>query len=159
MKKYKTFIIIGVVGLVLGLIFSNSIKLISIESEISQVKKKIDEINISDTSKKTDDTSTQTGDVYKPTEFELIGTIKKEEIPEDLQLGDYWYWFYGDEPILLKSNASGYPVYVEKIQVYPPKHDMFNIDDYLDKKVQIYGTQGWGYSESTIIQLEAIYDL
>lgn len=85
------------------------------------------------------------------------GVIKKEKVPEELQLGDYWYWFYFDEPYLLTENASGYPQYIDKIQVLPPQNkDFSGIESYLNKHVEIYGSKTWGYAESNVFQLIAI---
>lgn len=90
----------------------------------------------------------------------LTGILKKEEIPEELMLGDYWYWIYFDEPHLLEHNASGVPVYVNEIQVFPPEADYFyNIDDFKDKKVLVHGYQTWGYAESSVFQIVAIKEL
>ncbi len=84
----------------------------------------------------------------------IRGTIKKEAIPQDLQLGEYWYWFYFDEPYLLMNNTSGSPQYIEKIQVYAPTdRSINNIDNFLNTNVEIFGTNTWGYEQSNVIQI------
>lgn len=86
-------------------------------------------------------------------EIFLYGTLKKEPIPQELELGDYWYWLYFDNPHLLINNASGVPLYVDKIQVNPPENkDMYDIENFVDKKVEVYGYQTWGYAESSVFQ-------
>ncbi len=87
----------------------------------------------------------------------LYGNLKKEAIPEELQLGEYWYWLYFEEPHFLVNNASGVPMYIEKIQVNPSENvDFYNIDEFIDKKVEIYGYQTWGYAESSVFQTVSI---
>ncbi len=83
----------------------------------------------------------------------LIGTIKKETIPEELELGDYWYWMYFEPQALLVNNAFGNPLYIGKIQINPPEaQDIYPIDDFLYKQVEVYGYQTWGYAESSVFQ-------
>jgi len=92
----------------------------------------------------------------------LTGQLKKEEIPVELKLGKYWYWFYFDQPFLLKDNASGKPQTIIKIQVVPEtnsydtneKQNYF--DNYIDKKITIQGYLSWGYSESRTIVVQDI---
>ncbi|HXK52841.1 hypothetical protein H6802_00305 [Candidatus Nomurabacteria bacterium] len=90
----------------------------------------------------------------------LQGTLKKENIPDELELGDYWYWIYFEEPYLLMNNASGLPLYIDKIQVLRPNSkDFYDLEKYIDKKVEIHGYQTWGYSESSVFQAIAIREL
>ena len=90
----------------------------------------------------------------------LIATIKKEVIPPELELGDYWYWAYFGEPYLQVNNAAGVPMYIDKIQLNPPTNqDFYNLDNFTDKKVEIYGYQTWGYAESSVFQVLAIREL
>ena len=90
----------------------------------------------------------------------LIGTIRKENIPQELELGEYWYWIYFDDPHLLVNNASGVPIYIDKIQVNPPKEtDFYSIEEFVDKKVEIYGYQTWGYAESSVFQVVSLREL
>lgn len=77
----------------------------------------------------------------------FTGTIKKEKIPLELELGDYWYWLYFDEPYLLEQNAAGFPMNVDKIEIYP----YTEIETFIDKHVTIYGYFSGGYAESTVI--------
>ncbi|MFA6981980.1 MAG: hypothetical protein WC243_03090 [Patescibacteria group bacterium] len=84
----------------------------------------------------------------------LEGTIRKEAIPRELELGDYWYWIYFDTPVLQKNNASGVPLYIDKMQLNPPiEKDFYNIEDFVDKSVEVYGYQTWGYAESSVFQI------
>jgi len=97
---------------------------------------------------------------YTPDTFTVRGVIKKEKIPEELELGEDWYWIYFDEPYLLKNNASGWPQYIDKLQLVPPQDTAFyKIDDYLDSPVEIYGYNSWGYAESSVIQIISIAKL
>lgn len=90
----------------------------------------------------------------------LYGLIEKEEIPEELELGDYWYWMYFEKPLLLVNNATGSPIYVDKIQVLPPENkDFYDIESFVGKKVEVYGYQTWGYAESSVFQVSAIKEL
>ena len=87
----------------------------------------------------------------------IYGTLKKEEIPQELELGEYWYWLYFEEPLLLVNNASGVPMYVDKIQVLPPQSaEIYDVEQFLDKEVELYGYQTWGYAESSVFQINAI---
>ncbi len=86
------------------------------------------------------------------------GVIKKEKIPLDLELGDYWYWFYFEEPYILETNSSGNPLLINKIQIVAgSKYDNADqmLDEYLGKKLKIYGELSWGYAESRIIVLDS----
>lgn len=102
---------------------------------------------------------------YVPEKFTVRGTLKKEAIPEELQLGDYWYWLYFDEPYLLQGSALGYSTYVDKLQVLPPNrapevpNKEYDMDKHDGKRVEIYGYQSWGYAESSLIQAIAIVSL
>ncbi len=89
----------------------------------------------------------------------IYGTLKKEEIPQELELGDYWYWLYFEKPLLLVNNASGVPMYIDKIQVLPPQSpELYDVEEFLDKNVELYGYQTWGYAESSVFQINAIKD-
>ncbi|MBW6441403.1 hypothetical protein K0B04_00640, partial [Patescibacteria group bacterium] len=82
--------------------------------------------------------------------------IKKEDIPEELELGDDWYWLYFNEPHLLVNNSLGIPIYIDKMQLNPPMDDFYDIDEFLNTDVEVYGYQTWGYAESSVFQIEAI---
>ncbi|OGC46672.1 hypothetical protein A2713_02220 [candidate division WWE3 bacterium RIFCSPHIGHO2_01_FULL_35_17] len=87
-----------------------------------------------------------------------LGVIKKEQIPADLELGEYWYWFYFDKPFLLENNSYGYPMMINKIQIVAGtnyKNADEKLDEYLDKKLEINGELSWGYAESRIIVLDS----
>jgi hypothetical protein len=87
----------------------------------------------------------------------IYGNLKKEEVPEGLDLGDFWYWIYFEDPYLLVQNATGVPLYVEKMQVLPAEYeDFYDIEDFVNKKVEIYGYQTWGYAETSVFQITAI---
>ncbi|OGC60548.1 hypothetical protein A3K34_01850 [candidate division WWE3 bacterium RIFOXYC1_FULL_40_10] len=87
------------------------------------------------------------------------GTIKKDLIPPELELGDYWYNFYFDEPYLLEESSVGRPIYVNSLQIAEPTDGFFNLEDFIGKHVQVSGNFGWGYAESTTIESIAITEL
>jgi len=85
------------------------------------------------------------------------GIIKKEKIPQELELGDFWYWVYFDSPLYLENNASGEPSYVHKIEVYPPGTiQTAAFEAFLNKHVEIDGSWTGGYAESSVIQIDAL---
>jgi len=87
------------------------------------------------------------------------GSLKKEKIPEELALGDNSYQLYFDEPFLLLGDASGSPLYINKIQVLLPEANTFpfyDINGFLDNDVEIYGHYTGGYAETVVIQIVAI---
>lgn len=101
--------------------------------------------------------ATVTGDLGQENRTFLHGDLVEEEIPEDLEMGESWYWLYFDEPYLLVVNARGFPIYVDKIQVLPPRNeDVYNVEDFVGKRVEIFGYQTWGLSESSVFQVMAI---
>ena len=87
------------------------------------------------------------------------GTLRKEPIPKELELGEYWYVFYFDDPYLLEENAAGRPMYIKQIVVNGPKDNFYNLDDFVDKHVEIKGEFGNGYAESTVLNITAITNL
>ena len=86
----------------------------------------------------------------------FTGTLRKEEIPAELELGDYWYWIYFDEPYTLEQNAAGIPMDVDKMQVNPPTGEEVDMDSFDGQHVEIKGYITWGYAESSVIQAEEI---
>ncbi|HLB51810.1 hypothetical protein A3F07_04725 [candidate division WWE3 bacterium RIFCSPHIGHO2_12_FULL_38_15] len=99
-------------------------------------------------------------DSFIQDKFTVRGVIRKEKIPAELELGEYWYWINFEEPYLLKDNASGWPQYIDKIQLFPPQDTSFyKLDDYLNKHVEIYGYNSWGYAESSVIQVISMTEL
>lgn len=87
----------------------------------------------------------------------FTGTIKKEKIPLELELGDYWYWLYFDEPYLLEENAAGFPMNVEKLQIsFAENTSNDKIEEFTDKHVTVQGYLTWGFAESTVIAAESI---
>lgn len=84
------------------------------------------------------------------------GTLKKEQIPADLELGDFWYWLYFDAPYTLEENAAGFPMNIDKLQVNPPAREELGMNVFDGKHVEIKGILTWGYAESTVIQAEEI---
>lgn len=115
--------------------------------------------------KKTSDTSVPT--IFKEdgeksevnslaTDFRIRGMIRKEKIPVELELGDYWYWMYFNEPFLLENSASGIPQYINKIQVVEAAQNFFTLENFLDKQVEVAGNIGWGYAESNVFNIVAI---
>jgi hypothetical protein len=87
------------------------------------------------------------------------GIIRYEKIPEEMQLGDYWYIMYFDEPYLLEENASGRPVYMKSLEITEFKDGFHKIDNFINKHVEVSGNYGWGYAESTLIEPVAIAEL
>jgi hypothetical protein len=83
------------------------------------------------------------------------GIIKKEKIPRELELGDYWYWVYFDSPLYVTNNASGEPGYVSKLEVYPPKDNQL-FETFLNTHVEIDGSWTGGYAESSVIQINSL---
>lgn len=95
--------------------------------------------------------------IGQQSQFFLYGKLKKEPIPEEMELGDFWYWIYFDEPHLLVVTALGIPQYVDKLQLNPPQYeDYYEIEDFIDEEVEIYGYLTSGYTESTVFQITAI---
>ena len=86
----------------------------------------------------------------------FTGTLKKEPIPTELELGNYWYWLYFDEPYTLEENSAGFPMEIDKMQVNPPVREEPGMDIYDGQHVEIKGNITWGYAESSVIQAEEI---
>ncbi|AHB40233.1 MAG: hypothetical protein ACD_24C00158G0002 [uncultured bacterium] len=84
----------------------------------------------------------------------FVGTLKKEPIPKELDLGDYWYIIYFDEPYFLELNARGVPMDVNRLEVYPPEREEQGMDAFDGQHVEIKGSLTWGYAESRVIQAE-----
>lgn len=90
--------------------------------------------------------------VGEANKYILEGIVRKERIPAEMELGEYWYWLYFDEPYLLVNNAMGKPMYIDKIQLNPPEDSSYNLEDYVDLNVEVFGYQTWGYAESSVFQ-------
>jgi len=129
------------------------IKVKDVNNSIFQLKSEI-------TTKETTPKSTNSiviGSVDENETQFLTGTLKKEKIPVELDLGDYWYWLYFDNSALLLNNAMGYPLYIDKIQVVLGEaKDLYSLDEFDGKKVEVFGKQSWGYAESSIFEVYAI---
>lgn len=124
----------------------------------SPTEKTAEELNPSKS--ETEGTSISSNSEISHTYIKVRGILRLEKIPEDLMLGDTWYWLYFDQPFLLEYNATGTPLYIDKIQVFPPEDDFFyKIDDFVDKEVEIYGYLSWGYAESSVFQAVAFSQL
>lgn len=87
-----------------------------------------------------------------PEEYTVKGVIKREKIPEDLDIGDYWNILYFEKPFLLEDNSSGKPMFINKIEV----GYLQQLDEYLNKQVEITGALGWGYAESRTLSIKLI---
>jgi hypothetical protein len=83
------------------------------------------------------------------------GVIRKEEIPEEYALGEYWYIFYFDKPQIIQTAAGDREV--TNLEIQASTIDSF--DGYLDKQVQIKGRLSWGYAESRIILADEVNEL
>ena len=86
----------------------------------------------------------------------IKGIIKKEKIPQELELGEYWYWIYLDEPLLIENNSLGIPMHVEKIQLANVQSNYVDMTPYLNKKVEVSGSIGWGYAESNVFNVVSV---
>jgi hypothetical protein len=139
--------------LVLVLLILNTIQLVSFERTLTKMKSKLDSV----ISSNIDDKETGALPTASSKKIEYFtGTLKKEEIPAELELGDYWYWLYLDKPQLIENSTGVGPLYTEKLEVYPPEHSLTNIDEYIDLEVEIAGYLDWGYSESRVIKTQDI---
>jgi hypothetical protein len=82
---------------------------------------------------------------------------KENDLPGD------WYWLVFDEPYLLKENATGIPMYMNELQIYPIEKgvNIMNktLSDFEGTHVEVAGHLGWGYAESKIIEPVAITSL
>jgi hypothetical protein len=87
------------------------------------------------------------------------GTLVKEKIPPELELGDEWFWLYFDEPFLNYYSAIGFPVYEHKMQITGSQQSKYNLDNFTGKHVEIAATLSWGYAESNILVMHAITEL
>jgi hypothetical protein len=86
----------------------------------------------------------------------ITGTIKKEKSPVEMDLGEYWLWIYMEEPLLVEDNAQGRPMNFDKIQITSPVPELLNLENFLDKKVEVSGNIGWGYAESNVFNAISI---
>ncbi len=101
---------------------------------------------------------------FEKTLVQERGVIKK--LLDDRDLGsEYMYEFYFEKPFLLWSNATGFPQFVDSLELYPADNTtftdgmFFKIDDYLNIPVEIAGELTWGYAESRVIKIQAITHL
>lgn len=86
------------------------------------------------------------------------GYIKKEK--DDRELGsEFMFTFYFDEPFLLWENATGYPKFINSIELYKPEYETKSLVDYFNgyagKRVELAGELTWGYAESRVIRVWA----
>jgi hypothetical protein len=86
----------------------------------------------------------------------IKGIIKKEKIPQELELGEYWYWIYLDEPLLIENNSLGIPMHVEKIQLANTSMNYVDMTPYLVREVEVSGSIGWGYAESNVFNVVSV---
>lgn len=90
---------------------------------------------------------------YMATEFvEYTGVILKEKIPEDYELGDYWYNFYFDEPQVIETAAGRMKQSYVQIQA----SEIESLDPYVGMNVTVFGRLSYGYAESRIILADEI---
>ena len=149
MKNIKTALIIALAFGALFISFYNFFYLRGLENRLQGIEK-----NLNGSVSETVDDVTP---VETPVALEtFVGTLKKEAIPAELDLGDYWYWLYFDEPYLLEENARGIPMDVDKLQVNPPAREVEGMDVFDGQHVEIKGNLTWGYAESTVIGAEEI---
>ncbi len=88
----------------------------------------------------------------------LYGLLKREKIPEDLDMGEYRYTLHFSEPHLLLQSSSGGPKYIEDIQLNVSEDTVFyyKIEDLVGKDVEVYGFKTYGLAETDVFQIEAI---
>lgn len=149
MKNIKTALVIALAFGALFISFYNFFYLRNLENRLKGIEKSLSGSIL------------ETLDGINPVEAPVIsetfvGTLKKEQIPAELELGDYWYWLYFDEPYLLEDNARGIPMNVDKLQVNPPAREVEGMDVFDGQHVEIRGNITWGYAESSVIQAEEI---
>ncbi len=87
---------------------------------------------------------------YEPVSYS--GVIMKERIPEEYELGDYWYNFYFDEPQLIETVAGKMKLSYVQIQA----STIDSLDEYLDMDVVVVGRLGYGYAESRVILVDKV---
>lgn len=87
---------------------------------------------------------------YQPVSYS--GVIKKEKIPEEYALGDYWYVFYFDTPQLLESGMG--QQYEKTIIVQASTID--SLEPYLNLEVTIEGRLSTGYAESPMVLIDRV---
>ncbi len=149
MKNIKTALVIALAFGALFISFYNFFYLRSLENRLRGIESSLTGNAL--------EAIEETPTVDAPIALEtFVGTLKKEAIPAELELGDYWYWLYFDEPYLLEENASGIPMDVDKLQVNPPSREIEGMDVFDGQHVEIKGNLTWGYAESTVIGAEEI---
>ncbi|MBD3366053.1 hypothetical protein GF360_01780 [candidate division WWE3 bacterium] len=87
----------------------------------------------------------------------FVGILKKERIPEELQLGDYWYQLYLNKAIQPITASGNKDTKLNKLEVYLPEDLNKNANSYLNVPIQIEGELSWGYAESRIIKAEKLH--
>ncbi len=145
MKNIKLALVVTLAFAALFISFYNFFYLKSVEGRLQSIEKyTVEKGNLPDA----DDTESVVEDEVSPNDGEevFIGTLRKEAIPAELELGDYWYWLYFDEPYTLEENASGLPLEVDKLQI------TMGSDELDGKHVIATGKIGWGYAESSVIE-------
>ncbi|HAI62608.1 MAG: hypothetical protein UU64_C0002G0087 [candidate division WWE3 bacterium GW2011_GWF2_41_45] len=150
MKNIKIVLVFVFAFVAVFISIYNYLYLREIELRLLSVETSLD-VNVPDT------VPTDVATEETPVALETFtGTLKKEQIPAELDLGDYWYWLYFDEPYTLEETAAGFPMDIDKIQVNPPSRETEGMDVFDGKHVEIQGNITWGYAESSVIQAEEI---
>ena len=149
MKNIKIALVVALAFGALFISFYNYFYLRSLENRLRGIENSLTGNNL--------EVIDDTAPVETPVALEtFVGTLKKERIPAELELGDYWYWLYFDEPYLLEQNARGIPMDVDKLQVNAPEREAEGMDIFDGQHVEIKGNIAWGYAESSVIQAEEI---
>ncbi|OGC60116.1 hypothetical protein A2380_00840 [candidate division WWE3 bacterium RIFOXYB1_FULL_43_24] len=149
MKNIKIALVTVLAFVALFISFYNFFYLRNLENKIKDIESILPESNL----EATEDIIPAEDPVALET---FVGTLTKDEIPAELELGDYWYWLYFDEPYLLEENARGMPMNVDKLQVNLPAQEIEGMDVFDGMHVEIKGSITWGYAESSVIQAEEI---
>lgn len=83
------------------------------------------------------------------------GQIKA--LPDDRDLGqEKMYFIYFNEPFILWDNATGYPQFMDSLELVSNEENKFDFEKYVNKEVLIAGELTWGYAESRVIKVQAI---
>ena len=87
---------------------------------------------------------------YEPVTFS--GVIKKENIPAEYQLGEFWYVFYFDTPQLIESGEG--ETYKDSLVIQASTID--SLEPYLEKNVTVNGRLTWGVAETRMILADEV---
>lgn len=82
--------------------------------------------------------------------------VSDPEYAKTNELGSEWYWLYSDEPFNLGPNVYGLANNLERLQIVDIPRGLKvgteSITDYVGMHVEVKGSLGWGYAESSVIE-------